>query len=227
MERGLQADLDRMLTTLGNKVDPHRTALIVVDVQNDFCHREGTVGSEGRDLTQIQAMVPRLVKFIDEARQVALPIIYIQAIYNSANGWYLSDVLLQQEKTRMKDRYTKYTLCEENSWGAEFYGGIKPLPGEAIVKKHRFSAFIDTELDAILRSKKIRTLIMTGVATNVCVQTTACNGFLKDYYIVLVSDCLAGTSVALHTSALENLGLFFGEVTTSTEIDRLWNQKKG
>ncbi len=229
VDSGIKIALGRMLTTLEKKVDPRHAALIVVDVQNDFCAREGVMGRGGADLTGIEAMVPRLVKFIDKAREVGLAIIYIQAIYSSENSWYLSDVKLEQWQRRRggtEGLASKYRLCEKNSWGADFYGGIKPLPSEVVVNKHRYSAFVDTDLDAILRGKGIRTLIMTGVETNVCVESTARDGFMKDYYIVSVRDCVASALETLHKNALENLSLYFGEVVDSKDVIKCWEKTK-
>jgi len=165
--------LERMLTTLEKKVDPLYSALIVVDVQNDFCANGGVFDREGIDVSLMQAMFPRLISFIDKAREVGLPLIYIQSIYTTESRCYLSDVWLEHWKRMGKGRFTEYPVLEEGSWGADFYAGFKPLPGEVIVKKHRYSAFLDTDLDLILRSKGVRTLIMSGVATNVCVEMTA------------------------------------------------------
>ena len=91
-----------------------------------------------------------------------------------------------------------------------------------IVTKHRYGAFEGTDLDLVLRSRGIRTVIMTGVATNVCVETTARQAFLKDYYVVFTSDCSAPFSQAAHDATLYNIDQFFGEVVTSEQIMACW-----
>ncbi len=222
--KGLTTALERMLTTLEKKVDPSHTALIVVDVQNDFCAKGGALDKEGLDVRLVQAMVPKLTNFINRVREVGLAIIYIQAINNTKDNRYLSDVWLEQKKRRAKKgRYREYPVCEQDSWGADFYGGIKPLPEEIVVNKHRFSAFIDTDFDLILRSKGIRTLIMTSVQTNVCVESTTRDGFMKDYYIVFLNDCTATTSEELHNNTLKTIDLYFGEVVDSSDVLRCWS----
>ncbi len=217
--------LNRMLTTLEEKVNPSHTALVVVDVQNDFCACGGFLDKEDLDVSLIQAMVPRLTNFIDKAREVGLPIIYIQTIYVSKNNWYLSDVWLEQQRRVGKGRYKEYPVLEKDSWGVEFYSGIKPLPEEAVVQKHRYGAFVETDLDIILRSKGIRTLIMSGVATNCCVESTAREGFMKDYYVVFLKDCTAATTEELHNSTLRNIDLYFGEVVDSSDVIRCWKRR--
>ena len=213
-----------MLTTLEQKVDPKNAALIVVDVQNDFAAAGGAMDREGFDIKMAQEMVPRLIKFIDEARAATVPVIYIQNVYNSDQNWYLSEVWLEQATRKRNGSYTQRPVCVKGSWGWDFYGGIKPLSSEVVVTKHRFSAFIDTDLDLILRSKNIKTLIMTGIATNVCVETTARMGFMKDYYIVFVSDCCPAYKQHLHDTTLENIETVFGQVVTAQDVVKCWKE---
>jgi ureidoacrylate peracid hydrolase len=211
-----------MLTTLKQKVDPRNAALIVVDVQNDFAANGGAFDLEGLNITLFQEMIPRLVKFIDEAREAKIPVIYIQNSYNSVQNWYLSDAFLEQAARKRKGSYTQRPVAVKGTWGWEFYDGIKPLPNEMVVAKHRFSAFVDTDLDLILRSKNIKALVMTGIATNVCVETTARMGFMKDYHIVVVGDCCASYSRHLHETALENIETIFGQVVTAQDVVKCW-----
>ena len=226
MIANVRKTMSKMLTTLEQKVEPGHTAILVVDVLNDFCAANGFFDREGYDLKPTQEMVPKLVNLIAEARKIGASIIFIRNIYNTENNWYLSDVWLEHANRARNGCYVKYPVCAKGSWGGEFYDGIKPLPNDVIVNKHRYNAFIDTDLDLILRSKGIRTLIMTGTATNVCVETTARHGFLKDYYIVFTSDCTATISKQLHNTTLKNISLFFGEVVTSKEIIKCWEECK-
>src|SRR5262249_59917777 len=99
---------------------------------------------------------------------------------------------------------------------------IRPRPDEIVVTKHRYGAFEGTDLDLILRSLGIRSVIMTGVATNVCVETTARQAFMKDYYVVFAGDCCAGYSQVLHDSTLVNIDRFFGQVVTASQITACW-----
>lgn len=228
MARDIKKDLapvfDRMLTTLEQKVDPKHTALIVVDVQNDFCACQGVFDKDGHNVSLMQGMVPGLSRFIDKARGAGLLTIFIQTVHVSGGVYYASDVWLEHWQRVGKGAHVEYPVCEENTWGADFHEGIKPLPGEFVVRKHRYSAFIDTDLELILRSKGIRTLIISGVTTNVCVLTTAKHGFMKDYYIVVLRDGTAETSEELHNSALRSIASHYGEVVDSGDIQRCWDK---
>ena len=161
-------------------------ALLIVDVQNDFAAEGGMMDREGNDLSMSQGIIPRLQQLIDEAHEVDVPVIFIRNVYNTDANWYLSDVWLEQAKRARQGSYVIHSVCAPDSWAGDFYE-IRPTEKDVIVTKHRFSAFQDTDLDLILRSRGIRTLIMTGIATNVCVESTARDGFFRDYYIVFTS----------------------------------------
>ena len=116
---------------------------------------------------------------------------------------------------------SQYPVCEAGEWNGDFFQ-VKPLPDEVIVTKHRYGAFEGTDLDLVLRSRGIRSVIMTGVATNVCVETTARQAFMRDYYVVFTSDCSATFSQAAHDATLYNIDQFFGEVASSEQIMACW-----
>jgi ureidoacrylate peracid hydrolase len=210
-----------MLSTLPEKVDPRHAALLLVDVQNDFCAEGGAMHREGRDLTLVQRMIPRLERLLDAARSAAVPCVWIRNVYNTGPNHYLSEVWLEQARRRRKGAYVDYPVCEPGAWNGDFYQ-VKPQPDEVIVTKHRYGAFEGTDLDLILRSRGIRTVIMSGVATNVCVETTARQAFLRDYYVVFTNDCSATFSQAQHDAALFNIDQFFGQVVSSDEIIACW-----
>ena len=91
-----------------------------------------------------------------------------------------------------------------------------------MIPKHKYSGFVSTYLDPFLRSKRINTLIIAGLATNVCVESTARDGFMREYYIVIPSDLTEGTSTEAKKWSLLNLDLFFAEVVSSGEILECW-----
>lgn len=203
-----------ILTTLEEKVSKENAALIVIDVQNDFCHPKGSGALNGGDVSPCVEMVPRLVKLIDAARTADVPVIFVRAIHND---WTTSAARKAQRSTNGQ----KILTCWEGTWGAEFYM-VEPLPGDCIVTKHRFSAFINTDLDLILRSQGIKTIIMTGVATSGCVESTARDGFMLDYFMVFVGDCAAqSVSPGRHEMTLKNM-VHFGDVCTAADVEQIW-----
>jgi ureidoacrylate peracid hydrolase len=210
-----------MLSSLREKVDPRHSALILVDVLNDFCAEGGAMHREGRDLTLVKRMMPRLERLLEAARAANVACVWIRCAYNTGPNHYLSEVWLEQAKRRRNGAYVQFPVCEPGEWNGDFFQ-VRPRPDEVIVTKHRYGAFESTDLDLILRSRGIRSVIMTGVATNVCVETTARQAFMRDYYVVFTSDCSATYSQAQHDATLVNIDQFFGEVVTGEQIMACW-----
>lgn len=211
-----------MLETLADKVRPAHTALVVIDVQNDFSAEGGFVARGGRDVSQIPKMASRLRELIDHARRARVLLVFIRCSYSSEGNRYLSDVWLEQAARRQGGGYTLTPVCQDDTWGVEFYGNISPTSDDIVIVKHRYSGFHGTDLDLVLRSRGIRTVVLTGVSTHVCVETTAREAFVRDYYTVVVGDCCAAYSKAEHETALMLIDRFFGEVTGMDTLCSLW-----
>ena len=203
-----------VLRTLKERCDPRLAALLVVDVQNDFVSPEGSAGRRGEDVSASLAMVPRLVRLIDEGRRVGLTIVYIKTTHSE---WTDTPPWIYRNSQK-----SGLNTCREGSWGAEFYEGISPLPSERVVIKHRYSAFINTDLNTVLKARGIQSVLVTGVATNVCVETTARDAYMFDYYVTMVEDCSAAYDAKLHMATLENMRRHFGLVASSDEVIETW-----
>ena len=204
-----------MLTTLAQKVSPQNAAVLVVDVQNDYCAPGGGLAELGVDMSAIEACVPKIAALVGGARQVGVPVIHIRTHHEPATE---SPVW---RELRLRRSPNKPRWCEPGTWGADFYY-VAPQSGEVVITKHRYSGFIETDLDLILRSQGIASLIMTGVASNNCVECTARDGFMKDYYIVFVDDCTAATNSTIHAATLANMESLFGIVVQSAQVLAEW-----
>ena len=209
---------EQVLTTLEQKIAPEHTAVIVIDVQNDFCADDGVFGRQGQDLSAIQAMVPRLVPFVDVARAAGCLTVFVRGLYDEV---YLGPNVVERRARRSRSS----ALCLSDSLGFDYYQ-IRPQPGDVEVRKHRYSAFIGTDLDLLLRSQGIQTIVMTGVTTNVCVESTSRHGFMLGYYVVLTSDCAATNDLHLHQPTLENIERYFGVVHQAAELEAVWQAAK-
>jgi ureidoacrylate peracid hydrolase len=220
-KKGVYEMLEKVLT-LEEKLNPKHTAVLVVDVQNDFCHPDGHFANSGVDgfcdISMASPMKANLVPFLDAAHKSLAMVVFIKAIYDTI---YVSAPCA--EKFVEMGFYGK--ACLSGTWGAEYWEGICPtgMPREIEVIKHRYSAFQGTDLDLILRSNEVKTLIMTGVATSGCVDSTARDGFFRDYYIILASDCMADFTLEKHEMAIIKLNSTFGHIVQSSEIIRIWN----
>ncbi|MBI3092043.1 MAG: cysteine hydrolase [Candidatus Tectomicrobia bacterium] len=206
-----------ILTELAEIVKPEHTALLVIDMQNDFCAPGGYVQAVmGKDVSGAPRLAEIIMDLVEAARRLRIPPIWIQAIYDDH---YLQPPMIAKRLPRGSEVF----CCRTGTWGADFFG-VKPLPGEFIVQKHRFSGFNGTPLDNLLRDHGVKTIVTTGVTTNVCVESTLRDGFFNGYYTVVPSDCVAANSPDLHASSLKNIELFFGYISTSAELQELWER---
>lgn len=196
------------------RVDPATTRLVVVDVQNDFIADGGWFDRSGQDLSLMRRAVEDLVTFIPLARAAGVKPLYIQAIYDEK--WLSRPMLERHELVGFDTRH-----CQSGTWGAELYR-VTPEPDDDVVVKHRYSAFIGTELDPLLRAQGVENLIFTGVTSNVCVESTARDAYMHDYHVLVVSDLTASYAQAPHEATLDNIRRAFGRVVSSEEILAVW-----
>ena len=199
------------LDRLKAKLNPESTALIIIDMQKDFCCEGGSFHRRGFDIIPAQRLAGRLNAFLKEARGVLKHIIHLKMMKIPALASPVVDELYGRIKI---DRSLDPAFAEPFE--------VIPQPGDVIIPKYKYSGFVSTYLDQLLRSKSINTLIITGVATNVCVESTARDGFMREYYIVIPSDLTEGTSTEAKKWSLLNLDMFFGEVVSSNEILECW-----
>jgi ureidoacrylate peracid hydrolase len=209
-------NLPTALVPLEEKIDPRHTALLVVDLQNDFCADGCALARTGADMGPPQAAARRMVELIDVAREVGVLPIFVRLIGDPVTE---TAVWVDQRIRRAGAPYKPWATAD--SHGAAFYL-VVPRPGEPVVDKYRYASFQGTKLEFVLRRHGIRTLVVGGVATNVCVETAVREAFVRDLYVVLVRDACAGTSQEAHDAAIENLGRFFCQVVDAEEVRASW-----
>jgi ureidoacrylate peracid hydrolase len=216
----------QILSTLQEKVDPHWAAVVVVDMQNDFVSPGGAWDVTGQDVSMAQAALPRVIELVAGAREAGVPVIFIRSIYTTNDGRYLSDVFLHQElkkQTTGGGRFLDVPVCKEGTWGWQLADGLDVLPQDTIVTKHRYSAFHNTDLDLRLRSQDIRTIVVAGVGTAVCVESTVRHAYFLDYYNVIASDCCAGYTLDVHLQAITRMDFQYGEAARCDQILAAWS----
>ncbi|MCC6778743.1 MAG: cysteine hydrolase [Hyphomicrobiales bacterium] len=204
----------QQLPTLGALVEAATSALIVIDVQNDFCAEGGYFDRTGADLSLVEPAVERIVALTEAARAAGVAVIFVRSHYDPV---YLSET----QNARRRRLGWEIPLCRQGTWGVELYR-VAPRADETIITKHRYDAFYQTDLELVLRTNGIASLLFAGVATNVCVESTLRSAFMRDFNIVLVEDCAAARDRRAHEGTLENVRTHFGLVATSEEIARLW-----
>ena len=193
-------------------LSPEWAVILVVDVQNDFCHENGVMGRLGFEMGPIQSSVRMLDRFIEAGRRAKVPIVFIATQHSE---WTNSQAWLTRGPRRGGE------ICAVGTWGADFYG-INLACGDAVVVKHRYSGFVGTDLDTVLHTRERRSVLVTGVSTNVCVESTVRDACMHDYHAVLVDDCCGAMTHAEHEAALHNVGSYFGRVLDSKTIMDYW-----
>jgi ureidoacrylate peracid hydrolase len=206
---------ERLLTSLEQRVSPEHAALVVIDVQNDFVADGGFFHKVGADVSTIQKRtIPPLLRLIDAARDARTLVVFVQAIYDPQ---YLSAPMRERDLRTKRD----IPRCLTGSWGADFFA-VRPVAGEPIVIKHRYSGIINTDLDALLRERGIKSLLLTGVATDTCVESTARDAYFIDYYVTLIADCCGALNEDDHRGALKRFERDYGPVVTSSDVIAAW-----
>lgn len=200
-------DLER----LGKKVDPEYTALLIIDMQRDYCCQGGIFEKMGFDLEPPKLLASRLNEFLNKVRKVLKFIVHVKMELNP----HLRSPALAEHYERAGLQRKPDPSC------SEFYGVI-PIEGEIIIPKYRYSGFVSTYLDRYLRAKGIKTLVLVGLAANVCVESTARDGFMRDYSIIVPRDLTEGTSEEAKKWSLFNISTFFGEVVESRDLLTAW-----
>lgn len=210
--------------SLAERVDPRHAAAVFIDLQHDFCSPGGAMDKSGLDPAPMQKVLPAAARLLATARAVGMPVIHVRNEYNAPGAPYLSQAWLEQARRRWNGRYVEIPMCVPGSWGAEICPEVRPAPGETVVVKHRFSAFAGTDLDLVLRSRRIRTLVVAGVVTYVCVESTVRDAFFADYHVVVCGDCVAGWNPEWHRVSLEIMDWGFAEVVPAPRVFTAWDE---
>lgn len=209
-----------VLETVEEVVDPQHSALIVVDVQNDFCSPGGVSDRIGQDLSRMPAMIASLTNLLKEARRLGLFRVFIQNTV-LPDGQSDSGAWMHRNLTKgMKRNPEEGNFCIEGTWGHAVVDELQPLPGELRVRKHRSSAFFQTNLDLILRNNGIKTCIVTGVVTEGCVDSTVRDALFHDYYAVVPRECVASPVRECHEASLL---ISKADIVQSADLMRLWS----
>ena len=205
-----------LLRSLPQKVNPSRAAVMVIDMQNDFCREGGFLDRLGVDLEPIQSIIPSIARLIDEGRRHGVRILH--AYYDGDPRFFLGPMLERLERKNESEPY-----CMPGTWGIEIVSDLKPAPDDRVIPKHRYSAFYGTDLDMLLKSNGIETLILCGTATNNCVDGTGRDAFYNGYYVVLPSDASAAPTED-HRATLQTADHAYGVVSSVDEIIGVWRQ---
>jgi ureidoacrylate peracid hydrolase len=214
------------------RIDTARTAIVVVDMQNDFGSEGGSFQRAGIDISMIRAAVAPTARTLNVARASGIKAIYLKMAFRTD----LSDAgaldspnyvrhlqLLGLGKAVQAPNGKDSRILIRDTWNTDIVTELAPNPEDLVLYKHRFSGFFETDLDAILRRSGIKYLIVTGCTTSICVESTIRDAMFRDYSCVLLKDCTGepighGLPRSNHEASLLTIQTLFGWVSTSDEF---------
>lgn len=187
------------------------TAVVVIDVQNDYCHPDGVFARAGLRVTDLDGLVHRINALVEAARAGGHPVVWVRMEWDTD-----ADVGLLAARSP----FLAEAGLRTGTWGAEPVAGLDRRPGEAEVRKRRFSAFHETRLDELLAELGVGTIVVAGVRTDFCVESTVRDAFFRDLRVVVADDAVAGYVDDLHRHSLRLMGTVFAEVRPTEEVAR-------
>jgi ureidoacrylate peracid hydrolase len=211
-------------------VEVSRTAVIVIDMQNAYASPGGYLDLAGFDISGAARVIANTKAVLEVARAAGMPVIYFQngwdADYVEAGGpgspnFHKSNAL----KTMRERPELQGTLLARGTWDYELVDELKPQPGDIVLHKTRYSGFFNSQLDSTLRSRNIRNIVVVGIATNVCVESTLRDGFFLEYFGIVLEDAThqAGPEF-VQQAAIYNIEKFFGWVSSVADFKGAFGQ---
>lgn len=191
----------------------NHAALIVVDMQNGFCNDAGSIARIGFDISMLKAAVAPCVRLVAAARRAGVPVIHTRYVYQPghSDGGLLVDALMPELKAE--------NALIDGDWDAETVAAFVARPDDLVIDKNRPSAFFRTRLDAEIAARDIRRLVICGVTTSCCVETTVRDASQRDLETFVVGDATGELDPARHAAALTTIGLLFGRVVTVADVE--------
>lgn len=201
-------------------ISPQRTALVVIDMQVDFASPEGALGRAGADLAAVGPALAAAERLAGAARAARVPVVFVGLQTSSPED---SAAWGERLRRRGGDPDAGSGLCRVGTRGADFVGP-RPLAGETVIGKLRYSGFHRTDLDAALKRLGVDTLVVCGLTTECCVDCTVRDAFHLDYHVFIAGDACAAYAADLHEGALKSLELNCAIVTTAGEVAAAWGE---
>lgn len=183
------------------KLNPEKSALMVIDMQKFFLDPSSPTFTCGG-----LAVLPNIKNLILAFRNAGRPVIFTRHVHHPDRidagimGWWWEG------------------MCLEGSPESQVHPDIAPLPGEKVILKHRYSTFYNTDLETVLRCSKIEDLVISGIMTNLCCESTARDAYYRDYRVFFPADGTGSVTEEMHLASLLNLAFGFAYVNTADEV---------
>lgn len=205
--------------SLGDWIAPGRTALVIVDMQVDFASPDGLSAQWGMDLSAIPAAIAATERLVEAARRARTPVAFVGLFTTpdtDSEAWY------ERGRRKGHDPSESPALCRADAPGSAFYGP-QPATGDLIFRKTRYSPFWDTDIADRLKTRGVDTLVLAGLTTECCVDSTARDAFNHDFHVFVATDACAAYEPDLHAATLRMLDLNTAILTDADSVVRVWN----
>jgi nicotinamidase-related amidase len=221
----IEVDGKQVFTELAELVDPRHAALVVVDMQRDFCTSGGAFERLGVSLSMYPEMIPRLVHLVEGARAAKVLVVYVlMTVLPGRASESPAQIRFNMRMHLSEAEGESIGYTEEGSEGQKLIPELTVEHGDLVVKKYRSSAFWGTNLDMLLRSNGIQTAIVAGCTTEGCVESTARDAMFNDYYVVIADDCVASDDREQHDASMLLMRNRF-DIACSEQILREWSNR--
>ena len=195
-------------------LDMRKSALVVVDLQNAFCHKEGTLGKSGLDTDHLSSVIEPLRPVIERCHKVGIPVL-----------WTVQEHF-QEDHRRSRKRLPSHTSKRKGvsalagTWDAEIVDELKDLVNAPsyVIRKHRFGGFYETRMEVVLEQLGVEALFITGLTTNACVETTIREAYLRDFDVAAIEDCISGVNPEWEENAKKVWRQYFGITCDSNDF---------
>jgi nicotinamidase-related amidase len=200
-------------------ITPSRTAVLIVDMQVDFASPEGALAAYF-DMAVVQPAVAAAARLADAARARGVPVVFAGLFTTPKTD---PPAWLERIRRRGGDPDSEAAICRSGESGSDFYGP-QPAPGELVVKKTRYSAFLGADLDVRLKALGVDTLVIAGLTTECCVDSTVRDAFDLDYHVFVAADACAAYDAELHMASLKIMALNSAILTDTARIAEAWSR---
>jgi ureidoacrylate peracid hydrolase len=197
------------------------SALVVIDLQNDFCHPDGVVAGRGDSTSAVAGVMPNVHRLVEGARRAGVRVVFVRtehAADTDSPAWASRPSVLRAAAAGIG----YVPPCAKGTWGAEFFE-VKPDPDDIVVTKFRYSAFLHTSFELRLRTLGVENVYFCGTQTNVCVITNAIDALQRNFRPVLVADASVTVRRESHNDAVREFADHVGPVLTTSEAIARWD----
>jgi ureidoacrylate peracid hydrolase len=212
---------EALMKTASISPDINKSALIIIDMQNDFLHREGNFSHIAREHPEFEIDTPFLIgtipnvrRLVEAFRATGRPVVYLAHVLKPD----YSDAAFPYWRVGVEPGSGNRTHCVEGTWGAQIIDDLKPQEGDHLIVKKGFGGFSNTPLDTALRNMGVTTCVVSGVTTCVCVSTTIRGGVEYNYRMIVVGDAVAEVDRATHEAELKTMARIFADVKTTDDV---------